>query len=162
MPDLESILARLVRHDVRFVIVGGYAALAHGCTLVTMVVNICCEMSPANLMQLQRSIADIHPVHRMTPQRVPLDLSPETCRGLKNLYLDTDDGQLDCLGEIKGIGGFEKVVEASEEIDLPFGRCRILSLDAAIEAKKAMDRPRDREAVLQLEAIRERLHEGNT
>ena len=42
------------------------------------------------------------------------------------------------------------------EIELPFGRCRILALDALIEAKKAMERPRDKEAVLQLTAILEK------
>ena len=41
------------------------------------------------------------------------------------------------------------------EIELPFGRCRILAPDALIEAKKAMGRPRDKEAVLQLTAILE-------
>ena len=41
------------------------------------------------------------------------------------------------------------------EIELPFGRCRVLALEALIEAKKAMGRPRDKEAVLQLTAILE-------
>ena len=31
---------------------------------------------------------------------------------------------------------------------------RVLSLDALIKAKKAMNRPRDKEAILQLEAIK--------
>ena len=34
---------------------------------------------------------------------------------------------------------------------------RVLTLDALIEAKRAMGRPRDLNAVLELEAIRERL-----
>ena len=75
--------------------------------------------------------------------------------GLKNLYLDTDDGRLDCLGTVLGIGGFAEVKRRSVEIELPFGRCRILALDALIEAKTAMGRPHDKEAVLQLTAIRE-------
>ena len=156
MPDLESLLSRLLRHDVRFVLVGGYAAAAHGCTLVTMDVDVCCDMSRGNLMNLQAALDAIHPVHRMTPRRLPLRLTHDKCRAIRNLYLDTDSGPLDCLGEIKGVGDYGAVFRMSEPIELPSGTCRILTLDALILAKSAMDRPRDRDAVLQLTAIRER------
>ena len=160
MAELESLLKRLIDHAVEFVIVGGYAAAAHGATLVTFDMDVCCRFSPDNLMRLQAALADLHPVHRMTPRRLPLSLTPANCVGLKNLYLATDWGQLDCLGAVAGIGGYEEALMGSEEIALQFGRCRILSLDALITAKRAMDRPRDREAVIQLEAIRERRTTG--
>lgn len=156
MRDLEGLLARLIRNGVDFVIVGGFAAVAHGVTLLTQDIDICCDFSPANLMKLQQAVADLHPVHRMTPARIPLQLTPASCAGLKNLYLDTDLGQLDCLGRIAGVGGFREVLDASVEIELGDGRCRILSLDALIRAKDAMSRPRDREAADQLRAIRSR------
>jgi hypothetical protein len=92
----------------------------------------------------------------VTSQRLPLQLTPETCAGLWNLYLDTDLGQLDCIGHVKGIGDFQQALELSEEIELPFGRCRVLTLNGIIQEKEALDRPRDHEAVLQLKAIRER------
>ena len=156
MPDLETLLSRLVSCRVEFVVVGGYAAAAQGCTLVTMDVDICCRMTGGNLLRLQDAVADSHPVHRMTPQRLPLELTGKSVSGLKNLYLDTDLGQLDCLGEIAGIGDYERVLALSEEVELPFGICRILTVEGLIKAKKALDRPRDREAVLQLEALRAR------
>jgi len=34
--------------------------------------------------------------------------------------------------------------------------CRVLSVEALIEAKKSMSRPKDKETVIQLEAIREK------
>ena len=43
MGDLNSLLQRLIRHRVDFVVVGGYAAVAHGSSLVTMDVDICCD-----------------------------------------------------------------------------------------------------------------------
>jgi hypothetical protein len=155
--DMDLLLGRLVEHDVEFVIVGGFAAVAYGVTLVTQDIDICCRFSADNLMCLQDAIKDLRPVHRMTPKRLPLNLTHKRCEKLKNLYLSTDWGQLDCLGEIKGVGDFEAVLAQSEEIDLDFGSCRIVTIEALIEAKRAMDRPRDREAVLQLTAIQERL-----
>ena len=156
MADLEGILERLIKSNVAFVIVGGYAAVAHGCTMITMDVDICCDMSADNLLKLQKALSILHPVHRLTPKRIPLNITREKCRGIKNIYLDTDCGQLDCLGEIKGIGDFKAVEAISEQIEWPSGRCLILSLDGLIKAKKAMDRPRDRETVIQLEALKEK------
>jgi hypothetical protein len=161
MPDLESLLERLVQNRVAFVVVGGFAAVAHGVTLLTEDVDVCCRFTPANLLKLQAALADLHPVHRMTPARLPLDLTPQSCARLKNLYLDTDYGQLDCLGAVKGIGDFNEVARRSVLVDLPFGPCRVLDVDALIRSKEAMDRPHDRAAIVQLRAIKERSRLGH-
>ncbi len=160
MPDFEGLLRRLAEHHVDFVIVGGFAAVAHGSSLLTQDVDICCRFTPDNLMRLQEALADLHPVHRMTPKRLPLHLTAETCEGMKNLYLDTDLGQLDCLGEIAGVGEFEHTMAQSVEIQLGTVPCRILSLDALIDAKAAMRRPKDRQVARQLKAIKARREKG--
>jgi hypothetical protein len=156
MPDLKGLLGRLVTARVRFVVVGGYAAVAHGSSLMTLDVDVCCEMTPANLLRLQAALDGLRPVHRMTPRRVPLRLTPEGAVGWKNLYLDTAWGQLDCLGEVKGIGGYPECRKRSVRVRLGAGSCRVLALEALIQAKRAMGRPRDLETVAQLRAIRAR------
>jgi hypothetical protein len=155
MPELESILERLVAQRVEFVVVGDFAAIAHGVTLVTADIEICCRFAPENLKRLYDAISDLHPVHRMTPQRLPLELTSENCSRFKNLYLDTDFGQLDCLGSILRVGDYDEAQRRSLTIELPFGDCQILGIDALIEAKEAMNRPRDRAAIVQLRAIKE-------
>lgn len=155
MPDFESILKRLIESRVQFVIIGGYAAVAHGAPLLTQAVDICARFSAGNLLRLQKALAGLHPVHRMTPDRRPLQLTADSRRGLKNLYLSTEWGVLDCLGSVAGLGDYAAVLKNSLKVDLGFGTCRILSLAALIKSKKAMDRPRDREALLLLKAIRE-------
>ena len=116
----------MIRGRVEFVVVGGFAAVAHGVTLITQDIDVCCRFTPENLMRLQEAIAD------------------------------TDWGQLDCLDEVLGVGSYEEVLAQSVDVPLPAGPCRILGIDALIKAKEAMKRPRDREAVLQLRAIRQR------
>ena len=148
---LSDLLSRLIDRHVDFVVVGGFAAVAHGCTLLTQDIDICCDFSEDNLLKLQRAVADLHPVHRMTPQRLPLKLTRKFCKGLKNLYLDTDYGPLDCLSSVLGIGEFAVVKEQSTALNTGI---RVLSLDALIKAKKAMGRDRDKTAVIQLEAIK--------
>jgi hypothetical protein len=156
VPDLESLLARLIHYHVEFVIVGGFAAIAHGVSLVTQDIDLCCRFTPENLLKLQDAIADVHPVHRLTPQKLPLRLTRENCAGLDNLYIGTDLGVLDCLGNVLGVGDYDDVKEHSVEISLAGGQCRVLDIDSLIKSKEAMNRPRDREAVIQLKAIQER------
>jgi hypothetical protein len=158
MSDLLSLLQRLAHAGVDFVIVGGYAGVVHGCTYVTQDVDICCDFSSVNLLALQRAISDLHPVHRMTPGRKPLELTQETAGEFKNLYLDTDLGHLDCLSEVQGIGPYPQVKHASQLIEVEGMRLHVLAIDALIRAKEAMHRPRDREAIRQLKAIRNLQH----
>jgi hypothetical protein len=118
-------------------------------------VDICCRFSEANLMRIQKAFADLHPVHRSRPD-LPLSLTSEQCAGLRNLYLKTDLGIVDCLGEVLGVGDFESALNHSLELELPFGQCRILDLEALIRAKEAMNRDHDRITVRQLREIKKR------
>lgn len=152
--DFFNLVKVLAQAGVDFVVVGGVAGAMHGCTCVTQDIDICCDFSPANLLLLQKAISDLHPVHRMTPSRKKLELTEKNCAQFKNLYLDTDMGQLDCLNYINGIGDYQKVKQASVIVQSGQTKLRVLNLDALLEAKKAMNRPRDQEAIRQLEAIR--------
>lgn len=106
--DFFNLLQRLANASVDFVIVGGFAGVIHGCTCVTQDIDICCDFSPANLLRLQKAISDLHPVHRLTPQRKKLRLTKKTCGQFKNLHLDTNIGQLNYLSSIDGIGDYKK------------------------------------------------------
>lgn len=152
--DFFDLLEKLVKAGVDFVIVGGFAGVVHGCSYVTQDIDICCDFSVANLSRLQKALSNIHPIHRMTPNRQPLKLTEENCGQFKNLYLDTDIGRLDCVSFISGVGDFQTVKKKSTLIEAENIQLRVLSLDALIESKKAMNRPHDREVILQLEAIK--------
>src|SRR5258707_654772 len=130
MKSLKTLLGHLVKRDVDFVIIGAYASVVHGATLVTHDVDICCSFTSRNLLKLQKALADLHPIHRLTPNDLPLKLAPAGCRGLKNLYLKTDLGVIDCLGEVSGVGSFATVKKQSVIIEMEFGKCRVLGLDA--------------------------------
>ena len=154
MSDLLSLLRRLSEAGIEFVIVGGYAGIVHGCSTVTQDLDICCLFGPDRLVALQKALADVHPIHRMTPGRKPLELTAENAGEFKNLYLDTDLGRLDCLSTIDGLGDFAEVKRASEVFEVEGMRLYVLSLDALIRSKQALNRPRDREMLRQLEALR--------
>ena len=149
-----DLLARLARAKVRFVLIGGYACIVHGGTQTTEDIDICCDFTPDNLLRLQQALSDLNPVHRMTPKRLPLLLTAENSKNLNNLYLDTDLGQLDCVSIVQGLGDFGQIGQMCETIEVEGVQLKVLNRDALIQSKKAMNRPRDCQAVQQLEAIK--------
>ena len=62
---------------------------------------------------------------------------------------------MDLLGEITGGGGYDSLVAATMSIRVFGVECRCLTLDKLIEVKRAAGRPKDFEAIAELEAIRE-------
>lgn len=153
---LDQLLERLIRAKVEFVLVGGLAAAIHGSSLNTRDVDICCRFDEANLMRIQSAFSEVNPVHRMRPD-LPLALTPAQCVDLKNLYIKTDLGVVDCLGEVLGVGDYETVYSHSIPIDLPIGTLRILDVDTLIKSKEAMARPHDLITVQHLKALKTRI-----
>lgn len=155
-------LNRLHRQNVEFVLVGGSAAVVHGVSVVTEDVDLCAPLEPLNLQRILDAIGDLDPRWRMTPDRRPVPTDARQLVGYKNLYLVTRLGQLDILGEISGIGGFDAVKNYSEIANLGGLSCPILTIEGLILAKQAMGRPKDIQAAIQLEAIRDRKLNGGT
>lgn len=156
MEQLTEILKRLIAAKVEFSLIGGLASRHYGVSLVTEDVDICARFTPENLRRIESAFKDFHPRHRLTANKLPLELTDSLCERLKNLYLTTDLGILDCLSEVAGVGDFDAVLQQSELKEFSFGRCYILSIDALIRAKTAVGRPHDLLAVTQLNAIKER------
>jgi len=122
--------------------------------MVTEDVDICCDFSGENLLRLQNAVADINPVHRMSPNKLQLKLTGENCVQFKNLYLDTDIGQLDCVSNVDGLGDYTTIKNNSQLVQAGNVKLHVLNIDSLIKSKQTMDRPRDRETVIQLEAIK--------
>jgi hypothetical protein len=152
----KALLSRLKEQQVEFVIIGGVCGVLHGASLVTLDLDICCRFSRENLRLLEAAVRDLHPRHRLTANKLPLELTDELCRSLKNIYLNTDLGILDCLSEVAGIGDYEQVWKQSVSYVMSYGEFRILNVDALIAAKSAVGREKDLDAVRLLQAIKEK------
>lgn len=122
---------------------------------MTRDVDICCRFDEANLKRIERALSKLHPIHRSRPD-LPFDLTSDQWARLKNLYLKTDLGVLDCLSEVLGVGDYDTVLSQSLPVELPFGRCWILDIDGLIRAKEAMNRDHDRITIRQLKEIKRR------
>jgi hypothetical protein len=119
--------------------------------------DICCPFGPENLEKNENAVRDLHPVHRLTASKLPLELTRSAFGELKNLHLQTDWGVLDCLSEVTGVGNFEAVLQRSVPARLSYGEFRFLNLGALIASNQAVGCDRDWVAVRSLLAIKERI-----
>jgi hypothetical protein len=154
--QLNRLLERLCDAQVDFVIVGGFAGMLYGSTLVTRDLDVCAVLSADNVARLRDALRDLRPTHRLTPQRLSFLENPEPGVGMKNLYLETELGPIDFLGSVLGIGEFERVRAASVEVELFGRRCRVISIQDLIQAKEALGREKDLIAAKELRAIVEK------
>jgi len=155
MNDFERILSGLLSAEVSFVIIGGVAATVHGSARLTSDVDIVYERSISNITQLVHALTPLKPYLRGAPPGLPFRFDVETVRRGLNFTLTTDAGPLDVLGEITGVGDYDSVLAVSEEVLLYGANYRCINLDALIISKRAAGRPKDLEAIAELELIRD-------
>jgi hypothetical protein len=153
-PTLQ-ILKRLNDAGVEYVVVGGVAAVLHGAELLTKDLDLCAPLNVDNLARIRAALDALHLRYRMLPD---LPVVPEhlwQLPDLRNLYLLTDLGIIDILGEMSGVGAYQDALRQSDEYDFGEGVIgRLLNLDALIDAKRAAAREKDLRHIEILEAIR--------
>jgi hypothetical protein len=102
------------------------------------------------------------PAESGAPRGLPFRWDAATlARGL-NFTLSTDLGDLDLLGEIAGGGSHDDLLPHSIVIQVFGIECRCLDLERLIHVKRAAGRPKDLEAIAELEAIREERQREDT
>ena len=157
MTQLERLLGALSDGGVRFIIIGGVAARAHGSARLTDDLDISYARDAANLKRLVKALKPLKPYLRGAPPGLPFDWSEETLRAGLNFTLTTNAGSIDLRGEIIGGGQFNDLSSHSLTITL-FGRdVQLLDLPWLIRVKRAAGRPKDLEIIAELEALQEEM-----
>jgi predicted nucleotidyltransferase len=160
MTDFKALLRTLSESGVEFILVGGVAGTVHGSTRLTVDVDAVYRRTPENVERLVLALTPYHPYLRGVPPGLPFHWDAATIKRGLNFTLTTDIGDLDLLGEITGGGSYDNLVAATVSIRVFGIECRCLTLDKLIEVKRATGRPKDFDAIAELEAIREQRRRG--
>lgn len=142
--------------NVDFILVGGVAAAAHGSPRSTQDVDVVYRRGTDNLEALVAAIGPLQPALRGAPPGLPFRFDLATLKAGLNFTLTTTLGWLDLLGEVTGGGAYEDLLPHSISVNIFGVPCRVLDLDTLIRVKRAAGRPKDFEAIAELESLRDR------
>lgn len=153
--NIKKILESLEKEKVRYLLIGGLAAIGHGMNHVTDDLDFCYLRSKENYQSIVRALSPAHPQLRVQEGGIPFLFDEKTISNGLNFTLATDWGWIDLLGEIQGIGYYETMISHSVKFEFYGIQVNTLSLDDLIRAKKAAGRTKDKLHLLELEAIRD-------
>lgn len=153
MKNLNDLLVLLAKSDIDFVIIGGFAGVLHGSTLVTRDLDVCTVLTSENIEKLRSLFKDFHPKHRLTPERLSFLNVPPPGQTLNNLYLETDLGIVDFITSVSGVGDFQRLSDNADMIEIKGQKIKVISISDLIKAKQALGREKDNLAATELLAI---------
>lgn len=156
--DAARLLATLERSGVRFIVIGGLAAVLHGAPYQTVDCDITPDDSADNLARLSAALDELH-ARIWIGEDSGLDFTHDA-RSLKDARmwnLITEYGLLDISFEPAGTGGYADLIKRAVVVEVEATSFAVASLDDVIRSKQAAGRDKD-ERVLPL--LRRMLAEG--
>ena len=155
--DFLAVLRILAAHEVRYVLIGGVAATAHGSPSITQDIDICYERTDENLLRLAEALRALNARLRGVDPTLPFQLDAKTLRMGDSFTFDTDAGAFDCLGTPAGTDGYNDLFANATLTDFDGLQAYVASVDDLIRMKRAAGRPKDRIELEILGALRDEI-----
>ena len=155
MNKFRNLILLLFDGGVEFIVIGGVAGAVHGADSDTKDLDVVYRRTRENIRRLVQCLAPVSPYLRGAPPGLPFRFDEETVQRGLNFTLTTSLGALDLLGEVTGGGKYEDLRPHSITAEVAGVSCLCLGLKKLIEVKRAAGRPRDLNAVAELEALLE-------
>jgi hypothetical protein len=154
-------LETLVRHKVRFVVIGGFAGRLWGSPTLTNDLDICYARDRKNLRALGAALLELEASLRGAPDGLPFRPDAETLAAGDHFTFATNAGNLDCLGTPDGSRGFADLIAGAKPMKLDGVEVPVASVDDLIRLKRAAGRPKDLIEVEVLGALREEMEKDS-
>ena len=145
--------------DVRLVVVGGVAAIAHEATRSPRVLDVVVEWAEENLRRRLDALAPHDARHFTRPDLGPIPQSARELTAYCILLLTTGLGRLDVLRSVPPADEHDELATVEMEL-VPGRRFRAIALDDLIRVEEAVGRSHDEAVEAELRRIRELRREG--
>lgn len=155
--DPERLLEVLLRHKVRFVVIGGFAGRLFGSPSLTNDLDICYARDAKNLAALSSALLELRASLRGAPDRLPFRPDVPTLAAGDHFTFSTDAGNLDCLGTPVGSRGYQDLVAGSTRMSIGKMTISVVALEDLIRLKQASARPKDLAEVEILSALKDEI-----
>jgi hypothetical protein len=153
--DAGALLRTLLDHDVRFVLIGGLAAVVHGSPFPTEDLDITPQASSANLARLSEALRSLEAKVRTQAVEggLPFDHDAESLAAAGVWNLTTPHGDLDISFVPNGTAGYDDLVKDARDTQIFGVVVRVASLADVIRSKQAANRPKDQRVLPVLREI---------
>ncbi len=149
-PDLGAILEGLVTANVKFILVGGLAAVIQGAPVTTLDVDIVHDRSAENVVRLFDFLTSVDAVFRRPDDKIIRPKSKDISQFVHAL-LSTRLGPLDVLAMIEEGKTYDDLIDHTVQIEFRGHTLRVLDLETLIRLKKASKNPKHRQQLPVLE-----------
>lgn len=156
--DLSSILEGLIKADVKFILVGGLAAVVQGAPVTTLDVDIVYKRSSENIAKLFAFLQSIAAFYRRPDDKV-IKPKEEDFLGMGHALFTTRLGPLDVLAVIEEGKTYEYLINHTVEIEFRGNTIRVLDLKMLVELKRTSKDPKDKQRLPVLEETLRQLEE---
>jgi hypothetical protein len=158
--DLSEILDGLLKADIKFILVGGLAAVVQGAPVTTMDIDILHYRSYENIAKLLEFLKSIDAIHRRPDDKI-FEAREEDISGMGHALFKTRFGPLDVLGVVEGGKTYEDLLDHTVEIEFRGRHVHVLTLATLIDLKRASKEPGNRQRLSVLEETLRQLKEKN-
>ncbi|MDQ3081563.1 MAG: hypothetical protein M3R07_05045 [Gemmatimonadota bacterium] len=157
--DPERLIRALNAHGVLFVLIGALAARLHGFPRLTADADITPAGDKQNLERLATALRELEArvYTESVPEGLVFDCSAAALGRAAMWNLVTIAGRLDIAFVPSGTSGYDDLAEGAEQFEAFGVKFLAASLDDIIRSKEAADRPKDRDDVAVLRALKQRL-----
>jgi predicted nucleotidyltransferase len=152
--ELLQIAEILLAHGVEFIVVGGQAETIFGSARVTADIDLCYRRTKDNLKRLAAALHEIKPTLRNAPKDLPFIIDEKTLALGNNFTFDTPFGDLDLLGFLEPLGDYEVISKRALTIRVGHIDLKVIHIDDLIAIKQYLQRPKDRDSLMHLLAIK--------
>lgn len=155
---LEQIAAALVRRNVKFVVIGGWAIEAQGFSLgyKTNDIDLTPDLGEDNLNRLSAALNDLNAEIRLDNQSLSFDHNGESLGRAQVWNLTCDIGDFDLTFQPSGFDGYRELLLSSHlvsiEVDGEPIAIQCADIAAIVHSKKSANRPKDNQVLPLLEA----------
>lgn len=149
----------LDRHDVRYVVIGGFASDLLGAPLNTNDLDICYERTAENMERLSAALRELGATLRVAgvDEDLPFVLDGKTLAAGDSFTFNTVAGALDVLGTPSGTSGFADLSARAHAVTLGSFQVLVVDLADLMRMKRASGRVKDRMHLELLSALRDEI-----
>lgn len=158
----EPMLAVLKKHDVDFIVVGGYAVNVHGVIRSTQDLDICPEPTEENLTKLAAALRELEAflfvdAEDTDPDALPFEIDAKWLQGGINFSFGSKFGRIDVMQQLDGVAGYRELERNTVLRDFQGHQVRFAGYEELIAMKKAAGRAQDKIDLEDLKAARAEL-----